>query len=128
MNPATEDIKDLLVAQGLGSFQTDLFIGDFPDSPSACTVVALGTGRNPGIWQEWQQPGIQIMVRGAAGGYQSANASIIAICEHLHTLQTTINGARYALINQEGDIIYTGKDESNRPYFSANFRIQRTSA
>lgn len=128
MNPVTEDIKDLLVAQGLGTFQVDLFIGDLPDAPGACTVVALGVGRNPGIWQEWQQPGIQILVRGEANGYVAANSNITSISNYLHTLQVTINGARYALISQEGDIIYLGKDESNRPLFSANFRTQRTSA
>lgn len=127
MNAVTEDIKDLLVAQSLGTFQTDLFIGDFPDTPNACTLILLGVGLNPGLWQEWEQPGVQIMVRGEANGYTTANSSMTDIRDYLHGLQTTINGARYALISQLGDILYLGKDESNRPIFSANFRTQRTS-
>jgi hypothetical protein len=128
MNPATEDIKDLLVAQSLGTFQVDLFIGELPSSPDASIAVIPGTGQNPGLWYEWERPGIQIMVRAAAGGYTSANTSIDNIKNYLHGLRTTINSTRYALINQQGDILYLGKDESNRPVFSANFRIQRTTA
>lgn len=128
MNPATEDIKDMLVAEGLGTFQTDLFIADFPDAPDSCTVVSLAPGGEPGLWYEWQRPGIQILVRGSANTYTTANSKIDEIAAFLHGYQNTINSARYALIQQQGDVLYIGKDESTRPIFSANFRIQRTTA
>lgn len=128
MNPATEDIKDIIIAGGLGTFQTDLFIADFPDTPDSCTVVALAPGGAPGLWYEWERPGVQILVRGAANGYTSANATINEIAALLHGYQDTINSARYALIQQQGNVLYIGKDESTRPVFSANFLVQRTSA
>lgn len=131
MNPPTEDIKDILVGQGFGTFQTNMFIGEFPSSPDYCVIISLSTGSNPGLSldsaDEWERPGIQVLVRGGATGYNTANVNMYNIAKYLHRHAETINGARYAYIEQMGDVIYIGKDESNRPIFSANFRIQRTS-
>ena len=129
MNSVAQDIKDRLVAQGVGTFATDLFVGDMPETPDACVSVLDSPGYAPELRYEWDRPGCQIKIRGAEGGYRTAYTKAVAVKTALHGVaNTTINGAIYKLIEAVHDPMYIGKDESNRPMFSINFNIQRTSA
>lgn len=128
MNSAVEDIKDMIVAQGLATFTTDLFISELPKSPDLCIVLNTSPGRQSELRYEWERPAVHLLVRGNPGQYNQGFDKITLIAKFLHGHKATINGARYALIAQDGDIDNIGKDESNRHLWSTRFSIQRTTA
>jgi len=130
MNPASEDIKDYLEssAVALGTFGTDLFIGQMPATPDVCIVIVDTAGFRPELNYEWERPGIQILVRGELGSYLTTNNSAKAVYTALHGIcNETINTAVYKLIRAVSTPIYIGEDDNKRPLFSLNFEIQRSS-
>ena len=129
MNSAAEDIKDYLVDQGVGTLKTDLFVGDMPNTPDACVSIVDSPGLSPELRYEWERPGIQILTRASIGGYRSAYTKAKLVYDTLHgTTNETINATIYKLIAAAHSPLYVGKDEKNRPMWSINFNIQRTSA
>ncbi len=129
MQPSSEDVKDILL--GISSlaltYATDLFIAEMPDKPDNAVCIFDTGGYNPEANYVYQRPTIQVRVRGAKGAYTAAHEQIQAIRDELHALtDTTINGARYVGIWQEGDIISAGPDDNKRPNVTVNFRIHRT--
>jgi len=129
MNPASVDIKDRLVSQSVGTFATDLFIGIMPESPDACVSIRDMTGPPPELRYELDYPSIQILIRGAKGAYPTAFAKAQAVHNALHgVVNTTINLTRYLLISAAHSPAYLGDDSLNRPLFSINFDVQRTTA
>jgi hypothetical protein len=138
MNSVAEDIKDLLTESSMagihGTFATDLFVGLEPDSPDLCTTIFDTGGFDPDAYMgdsdyDYERPTIQVLVRGAPGGYQAAYSRIKAISDELkNKTNKTINSTKYMTIWQMGDIFFIGYDEAkNRPSFTVNFRIHRTS-
>jgi len=124
-------VKDLLVAAGVGTFAASsgwaIHVGKIPANPGAVdTAIGIiqsgGLAPNP----KWlvDYPSIQVMVRGAMGGYVSARAKAQAIKDALLGIPSQdSNGDRLVQINMLGDIASIGFDESNRPLFSINFRL-----
>lgn len=127
MNPSSVDIKDMIVAAGFGTFQTDLFIGGLPETGNdlCISIMDIG-GMSPELNYEWTRPAIQVQVRSKAGGYLDAYTKISAIAGLLHGKQETINGVVYKLIQQEGDISHIHTDEKRRSLWTTRFQIQRT--
>jgi hypothetical protein len=128
MNPASVDLKDMIVAAGLGVFGTTLYIGAMPDTPDLCIALFDVSGMSPELNYEWLNPAVQLQVRGSAGGYIVGWTKINDIAALLHGKQETRNGMIYKLIRQEGDIGHVTTDELRRPVWSTRFQIQRTSA
>lgn len=128
MNAASEDIKDILVAAGVGIFKTNLFIGTMPASPDANVTIRDTPWKPPELNYEIDYPGIQTLVRGARGQYTATQVKAVSVNTVLHGYQETINDTRYILVAAAHSPIYVGKDEQNRPMFSINFEIQRTTA
>jgi len=128
MNIPSVDIKDMIEAAGLGTFGTDLFISTMPDTPDFCIALYDLPGPSDELNYEWEYHTVQVQVRGKPGGYPQAYQRIYDITKMLHGKQTTINGARYALIQQEGGIGHVTTDDHRRPTLSTRFLIQRTSA
>lgn len=129
MNAPSVDIKDMIVAAGLGVFATNLFIASMPDTPDLCVAVYDIAGLSAELNYEWQLPAVQIQVRGARTGiYTDAYNKINAIAALLHGKQETRGGANYKLIQQEGDISHVSTDEYRRPLLTTRFQIQRTTA
>jgi hypothetical protein len=63
-----EDMAGYLVAEGLGTLGTDLFLGQMPDSPDACTVLYQYPGRPPAFTHgdpqpETRYPRVQVLCR-----------------------------------------------------------------
>ena len=131
MQPPSEDIKDILeaISSLTLTFATDLFISEMPTTPDNAVCIFDTGGYEPEANYTYERPTIQVRVRGAGGGYLAAHEQAQAIRDELHALtNTTINGARYVAIWQEGDIISVGQDDNNRPNVTVNFRIHRTTA
>jgi len=87
MNPASEDVKDMLIDSDLGlTFATDLFIGKEPANPDD-TVTIFDTpggavGRTLDVGADMEEPAIQIRVRN--NGYMEGYAVAKNIQELLH--------------------------------------------
>lgn len=129
MNAASRDIKDRLVAQGIGVYGTTIFLGFMPDSPDKCICISDGPPLSPELNYEWERPGLQILCRNKIGLYEECEAYARSIYDILHGQNNlTINSTVYKLIKATQTPFYVGKDDSNRPVFSMNFEIQRASA
>lgn len=131
MNSPAVDIKDFLESSecGVGTFGTDIFIGIMPETPDACICISDASGLKPESRYEWEYPGLQVLVRKAEGNYVTAREKIIQIKDCLHGLNNrTINGTIYKMIVAAHEPLYLGVDGINRPMFSINFELQRTSA
>jgi hypothetical protein len=129
VNIASVDIKDFLVAAGVGTFGTDLFVSEEPQDPDAVVTVYDTGGFDSEASYEYERPTVQVRIRGAKGGYIAAANKAIAIKAELHgKYSETINNARYIGIWMQGDILPLGDDEKGRPVLTVNFRIHRTSA
>jgi hypothetical protein len=131
MNPASQDVKDMLAADsacGL-TYATDLFISEMPPTPDQCVCVYDTGGFDPEAQYEYERPTVQVRVRGVAGTYLTTFALAQNCLDALHgTANYTINSARYIGIWAQGDILFVGYDNNGRPMLTFNVRIHRATA
>lgn len=137
MNPPSIDIKDILDAESSIDLTaaTNLFVFEMPDhtdTPDLCVCLYDSGGFSPADTlddERRERPTVQVMVRGAVGGYTTAHNLAQDIRDTLHNLTDyTINSARYIRVAIEGDVNNVGKDDKKRPLLTMNFNIQRTDA
>ena len=128
MNSPAQDIADILTDEGIGTIGTDLFCFEQPTVPDSCITVIDSGGFPPEAQYRYDYPTVQILVRGARNGYRDA----YAVAENI---KTTLNGKGETDIDSVyhivgiwamSDIMPLGNDTSDRPLFSLNFRLQRT--
>lgn len=114
-----------------------LYLGHMPDSSAigdkavaAIDQAGFGFITRPLL----EQPGLQILVRGApinqtSTGYQDAQDRAVLVAGALrgYVGQPSSSGARIAGIWNESGPQFAGFDEGWRPVFSANFRAIRES-
>lgn len=130
MNPASKDIKDMLVADsslGLG-YATDLFIAKEPKAPSECVTIYDTPSFPPDLTlnpaEKYNYSSVQIRVRNKA--YFAGMALAMTIMESLHgRAQETVNGTLYTVIRATGEPAPIGFDENNRILIVINFNLQR---
>ena len=131
MNAPSEDIKDMLVADGdLNlTFAVNLFVGKEPTSPNNCVTVFDTPGSPPLLGLnsdlEYYYPSIQIRVRHIdyIVGYEWA----YNIMKSLHARsQEAWNDTSYSIIRSMGDPAHLDWDENGRSRFVINFDLQRT--
>lgn len=130
MNPQSEDIKDMLVADSsLGlTFATDLFIGEEPKEPDD-TVTIFDTMGYPDTLnldptEIYQYPSCQIRVR--ANAYMTGMVLAQDIKDSLHgRANETWNGTLYTVIRCVGGPAVLDWDDSDRVRFIINFNLQR---
>lgn len=73
----TSDLKDYLVAQGIGTFSTDLFVGAAPPDARDCVVVMPYGGRESDNIHGSAFPRVQITARAAT--FQAAETKAFAV-------------------------------------------------
>jgi len=130
MNAPSEDIKDILVAGGLGlTFATNLFIGKEPASPKNCVTIFDTYGRPPDLNltdQGYERPSINIRVRNTSymTGWTLANniKNLLHGKEH-----ETWNGTLYTVIYCSSGPAQLDWDDNNNARFIINFNLQRRS-
>jgi len=129
MNPVSEDIKDILVADsGLGLvFKTNLFIAYQPQEPANVVTIYDTPGRAPQMYVSGENdyyPSFQIITRYT--DYLEGYSWIRQITDSLHgRANETWNGTNYQLIQSIQDPFFTDLDEHNRFNFSVNFNVIR---
>lgn len=132
-----DEIQALLVASTAAGGATGwpLYLGHLPDSSAIGdrAVAAIDqTGFRFIDRVNLEQPGLQIIVRGApinqtSTGYQDAQdrAALVAAALRGYVGQPSTAGARLAGVWNESGPFFTGFDDNWRPTFSANFRAIR---
>jgi len=131
MNPCSEDIKDMLLAESLGltyGVGGNLFIGFEPKTPSDTVTVFDTGGFGPQLTfdkdEKYEYSNIQIRVRNSK--YDEGWEMINNIKNVLHgRAHETWNGSYYSLIHCSSDIAFLNWDENHRARFVVNFELQR---
>lgn len=131
MNPASEDIKDMLdgSAGGLGlTFTTDLFISKEPTTPDDCVTIYDTPSFPPDLTlnpdERYYNSSVQIRVRN--NSYQTGMTLARNILESLHgRAQETWNGTLYTVIMATGEPAALARDDNNRVIIIINFNLQR---
>lgn len=129
MNIASEDIKDILVADSsLGLvFAHNLFIGREPAKPKDTVTIFDYTGYAPQLTldnAEYEYPSINIRVRSAS--YERGAELIEKIKTSLHgRAQETWNGTLYSVIRCTSGPAFLEWDENGMVKFIVNFNINR---
>jgi hypothetical protein len=129
MNPVSEDIKDMLVADSsLGlAFATDLFIGREPDSPSNCVTIY----DTPSYPIETSLDNVRVhnshfQIRVRNIGYLAGMTLARNIMDSLQgRAQETWNGTLYSSITAAGEPALLMWDGNNRAIIVFNFNTRR---
>lgn len=129
MNAPSVDIKDILVSDGVGSFAATsgwaIYISKEPTSPDTCITLYDTGGIEPFYGGYAENPTVQVRVRGAPDGYQTAYNKIQAIKRLLLDGKGfSVNGVGYDIWLM-GDVVFVEYDSSSRPIFTLNLRITR---
>jgi hypothetical protein len=127
MSTILEAIGDYLQAQGQGTLGTNLFLGMMPETPDACVCVYESSGLAPMETMGTaafavEQPGLQVIARGARGDYPGARDKAVAVRALLAAvIETTISGIHVMRISADGSLLPMGEDQNGRPMVSTNF-------
>lgn len=125
-NPASVDLKDMLVAELGYTFGTDVFVGSMPEEPDDC-IALFDTGGFGLEEYGYEKPSVQIRVRNNKylGGHQAARDIKYKLATG-EMNNTTVNDTRYIMIKDKSDVLYLGVDENDRKLFTINFQIHRS--
>ncbi len=119
-----------LVAQGIGTLATDLFLGFLPDTPDDCVVLYEYGGlasehtfkATPGA--AWENPRVQIVAR--AKVYNTGRTKIENTYKKLDGLiNTTMTGVRYLGIFAIQSPFFLDRDERGRNKFAFNAQVMK---
>ena len=124
MSSPAVDVAGLMIAYGLGTLGTDIFIGRDPGGTSqTITLYDLG---GPSVNPAWARDFIdlQISVWGATNDYTGGYSKAVDIKNYLLGLAAqTIGTKTYFAFNMRSNIALVNYDNSNRPEFMMLFRI-----
>lgn len=128
MSDPAVGIKDLLVAAGIGTFAGTsgwaIFIGKLPQKPETAIAIVNTGGETSNPKYLLDYPSVQVLLRGAKNGYQTAYSKALAIKNALLGLPSqTINSDWWVQVNMIGEIASLGFDENDCPMFSVNFSL-----
>lgn len=128
MNAVHFDVATLLNDNGLGQLGTDLFGGEWAINTDKQTLVLDGIGVPSELKELFEQPGVQIIVRGdknepAKNVYSTAKA----IYDFLIMLSESviINSVEYKGFEPSSNVAPLGKDANERHSYSMNFTTYR---
>lgn len=131
---AARDVADLLEDDGIGTFGTDIFVDQEPDSPDTVITVYNTPGEAPQLATGLtaaalvMNDSVMIHVRGRASAYNATQDLAQDIMNALHgRAGDVINNSTIVGIVATSGIGSLGRDEpKNRPKFSMNFKVMRT--
>jgi Bacteriophage minor capsid protein len=124
------DAIGLIVADGYGTRDVDVFKGIFPDRPDACLVVGEYSGR--GGFDLFGEAGpsiifprIQLKVRGVPNVYDAPRQKLEAVQQRWAERGgfTSTSNQRYQALNPIGNVFPMGQDRNRRWMFAINFEF-----
>lgn len=118
-----------MAANGIGTLNTDMFLGLLPDTPAACVSIHEYAGRM-GVYTmgsggaHLERPRFQVMAR--AANYATARTKIQDAYVLLDAvLDATLSGKRYLRIQALAPPFFVQRDTGNRPMFVCNFEVMK---
>lgn len=131
-----DDLGSLLVSAGVGVLGSTLFLGslpaDGPVSPQDEIVALLEVPGMPSIHHHgaqqasYEQPVVQVLVRGAPFGYQAARARAQTIYETLDGRSNdVIQGTPYLWMVALQSPWFLRSDDMSRPHLVFNVRLAK---
>ena len=127
MSKILEAVGDYVQAQGQGTLGVNLFLGMMPETPDACVCIYESQGLAPMMTMgaaafAVEQPGLQVIARGARGDYPGARDKAKAVRALLAAVtETTLSGVHVMRISADGSMLPMGEDQNGRPMVSTNF-------
>lgn len=130
VNPASEDLKDILVNNGVGTFGANsgwsINVSLEPASPDTAITLYDNGGAAPHPNFTLDELDVQVRVRGDGFGYQAGYDKVQEVRQTLLGIPAqTVNGTDYRGIIMRGDINFIEYDESDRPIWTMNFIVWR---
>ena len=92
--------------------------GSSSQARAVCIVETGGLPWEPGAIFK---PTFQVVVRGPASSPTTAREKMDDVITALHRFSGTAGNRRYPDIQLQGDVVYLGLDQNDRPLYSANF-------
>lgn len=128
MDLPAKSLAGLLEGAGVGTIGGTsgwgIFLGRLPTAPDTAMACKATGGASPWPHLALNFPSVQIIVRGAPGSYEGAEAKAREVVKKLLGLPSQVVGNDfYGSVRQLGDVISLGFDEKNRPLFSCNFHL-----
>ncbi len=121
--PASQGAKDLLTTHvGVSGWQIE--IGAMPDQPDKVIMISDTGGPEPNPKWLLDFPTLQVMVRGIVSGYLATFREAKAVKDLLLGIDAqALNLDRWVSVTQNGELMFIGRDETQRPMFSVNFAL-----
>ncbi len=124
-----DDIATRLVADGVGTLATTLFLGYLPDSPDAVVAVYETRGTAPqhtfgaGVMAV-ERPVIRVYCRAARNDYPAARAKAVAVLNSLGAIRnTTIGSTKFLSVEATSSPYPIGGDDKERARFGIDFAV-----
>ena len=127
-----EEITRRLSTQGVGTTSStatwQIVLRGFIPSTKAQQIAIVPSG---GFQQYTQRapierPTFQILVRGASTGSTGLEAKVQGVVDALNFFDGSLLSRVYVDIQRQGDVLYLGRDEEERPVYSINFMALRS--
>lgn len=125
-----DDLAQLLQANNLGTLGTNLWLGQLADGvgvPDASTALVETGGLGPVFAHDanginYEQPGVQVIVRGVQHDYETPRATAQDIFILFGSVfNTKLSGTDYLWIRPQQAPFSLGKDDNHRPRIVCNF-------
>lgn len=130
VNSASRDILGYMENNGFGTHGSNLFLFNQPTSPDQCLTLRDASGFDSDRTLDkyiWDKLSVQVIVRGKKNKIIEAEEKAIEIKNFLdYTTDIILNSTTYSSIMIVGNILPLGYDDSDRPEFSLNFKVERT--
>lgn len=132
MLSASEDLKDILEGDGVGTFASEaanvwsIRVSLMPTSPNRCIVIYDSGGAPPNPKFLLDEPTVNIRIRGNKLDYKATYAKALSVRDALlGRSPVTVNTTRYIGFFAASDVAFIGYDDNQRPLFSLNIRMYR---
>ena len=114
-------------AQGLGTVNTDIFLGSEPDAPDACVIVREYAGEKSeytfGPTIAYENPRVQIVCR--AKDYLSARTKAEAVYKAVDVAEASLTGVHYLRIEPLQPPFPIGRDNNDRRLIAFNCAVMK---
>lgn len=126
-----DEIADKLAAVGLGTVNTDIFVGSMPEDPNICISVNEYSGSaplhgfgTPGIKHEF--PSVQVLVRGEPFDYIGPKTRATTAWAELAKVQAQALGSTfYLMIRPNQSPFILRRDETKRVVIACNYTCEK---
>lgn len=99
---------------------------EFQPTPEWQLVLTPSGGFQGEGRPELDRPTFQVRVRGAESASTTLEVKTAAVVTALHQFAGTLSGRYYVDIARQGDTLYLGRDENQRPIYALNFLALRS--